>query len=313
MELRHLRYFVAVAEELHFTRAAERLHIGQPPLSQQIQALESELGVTLFERNRRRVALTEAGKRFLAHARQILADTRNAAEEARRAARGEVGELRIGFTYSVPFTSVLPGLLRDYRQQAPGVTLTLHEMFSTDQVIALAEDRLDVGFVRHLAREDTPGVVLREIRRDPLRLVINAHHPLADAPEVSLADLRNEGFIFYPRDAGTGIHRAVAQMCRAAGFAPKVVQEAREATTLIGLVAAGLGVTVLPSPLECVRMPDVRYLPIADPGAHISLAVALRDRPPGPLLAGFLACLERQGSGDPSPTFISAADTPFQA
>ena len=292
MELRHLRYFVTVAEELHFTRAAERLHIAQPPLSQQIQALESELGVTLFERNRRRVALTPAGQRFLGHARQILADTLHAADDARRAARGEVGELRIGFTYSVPFTSVLPDLLRTYRQRTPGVTLTLHEMFSTDQITALAEDRLDVGFVRHLAREDTPGVTLREIHRDPLRLVINAHHPLADRPQVSLADLRHEDFIFYPQDAGTGIHRSVAQMCRAVGYTPTVVQEAREATTLIGLVAAGLGVTVLPSPLECVRMPDVRYLPLADPGAHISLAVALRDRPPTPVLAGFLACLE---------------------
>lgn len=291
MELRHLRYFVAVAEELHFTRAAERLNIGQPPLSQQIQALEAELGVVLFERSKRRVALTEAGKRFLVSARQILADTEQAAEEARRAARGEVGELRIGFTASLPFTSLLPGVLQDYRQHHPQVTLTLREMFTADQFEALRAERLDVGFVRYTGLEAPPGVTLREIHRDPLRLVLNARHPLAEAAALRLAEIRDEGFISYPRDAGTGLTALVRQLCLAAGFEPKVVQEAREATTQIGLVAAGLGVAVLPAPLECVHIDGVRYLPLQDAGAHFSLAVATRQEAPSPLLAGFLARL----------------------
>ena len=295
MELRHLRYFVAVAEELHFTRAAERLHIGQPPLSQQIQALEEELGVTLFARSKRRVALTDAGQRFLASARQILADTEQAAEQARRAARGEVGELRIGFTSSLPFTSLLPAVLNDYRRRHPQVRLTLREMFTADQFAALAAARLDVGFVRYTGVAAPPGLSVREIRRDPLRLVIHQRHPLAGEAALSFAQLRDEAFISYPRDAGTGLNVLLRQLCLAAGFEPKVVQEAHEATTQIGLVAAGLGLAVLPSPLECVRIGGVRYVPLLDAGAHLSLAVATRGETPSPLLAGFLTRLAAHG------------------
>lgn len=295
MELRHLRYFVAVAEELHFTRAAERLHIGQPPLSQQIQALEEELGVQLFTRSKRRVALTEAGQRFLASARQILADTELAAEQARRAARGEVGELRIGFTSSLPLTPLLPGVLNDYRRRYPQVTLTLREMFTTDQFDALIAERLDVGFVRYTNVTAPPGLALREIHRDPLRVVINQRHPLAGEKSLSFAQLRDEAFISYPHDAGTGLSVMLRQLGLAAGFEPKVVQEAREATTQIGLVAAGLGVAILPSPLECVRLSGVRYIPLTEANAYLSLAVAIRSETPSPLLEGFLLRLAAHG------------------
>jgi DNA-binding transcriptional LysR family regulator len=295
MELRHLRYFVAVAEELHFTRAAERLHIGQPPLSQQIQALEEELGVQLFARSKRRVALTEAGQRFLASARQILADTEQAAEQARRAARGEVGELRIGFTSSLPLTPLLPGVLNDYRRRHPQVTLTLREMFTTDQFDALIAERLDVGFVRYTNVTAPPGLALREIHRDPLRVVINQRHPLAGEKNLSFAQLRDEAFISYPHDAGTGLSVMLRQLGLAAGFEPKVVQEAREATTQIGLVAAGLGVAILPSPLECVRLSGVRYIPLTEANAYLSLAVAIRSETPSPLLECFLLRLAAHG------------------
>jgi DNA-binding transcriptional LysR family regulator len=295
MELRHLRYFVAVAEELHFTRAAERLHIGQPPLSQQIQALEEELGVQLFARSKRRVALTEAGQRFLVSARQILADTEQAAEQARRAARGEVGELRIGFTSSLPLTPLLPGVLNDYRRRHPQVTLTLREMFTTDQFDALMAERLDVGFVRYTNVTAPPGLALREIHRDPLRVVINQRHPLAGEKSLSFAQLRDEAFISYPHDAGTGLSVMLRQLGLAAGFEPKVVQEAREATTQIGLVAAGLGVAILPSPLECVRLSGVRYVPLTETNAYLSLAVAIRAETPSPLLEGFLLRLAAHG------------------
>jgi DNA-binding transcriptional LysR family regulator len=157
MELRHLRYFVAVAEELHFTRAAERLHLGQPPLSQQIQALEAELGVALFMRTRRKVSLTVAGERFLLRAREILAAAAEAADEARRAARGEMGELRVGFTASLSMTSFFPALIYDYRLHYPQVALTLREMFSEDQCQALIGGKLDVGFVRRADAEAPEG------------------------------------------------------------------------------------------------------------------------------------------------------------
>ncbi|BAK77754.1 transcriptional regulator, LysR family [Pseudogulbenkiania sp. NH8B] len=299
MELRHLRYFVVVAEELNFTRAAERLHIAQPPLSQQIRALEEQLGVALFERSKRRVALTDAGERYLQHVRRILAEVEQAADDARRAARGEVGELRVGFTSSLPFTSLLPGLISDYRRHYPQVQLTLREMFTALQFEALRAERLDIGFVRFHGKENPPDLQLREIHRDPLRLVINARHPLAAQPHASLEQLRDESFIIYPAGAGTGLNVQVRQLCLAAGFEPRIVQEAREATTQIGLVAAGLGVALLPSPLECVKMPGVRYLPLSDEGAYLSLGLATRPGPVPPLLAGFLDCLQNRKEMEP--------------
>lgn len=289
MELRHLRYFVAVAEELNFTRAAARLHIGQPPLSQQIKALEEELGVRLFERSKRRVALTEAGERFLTGAWRLLADAEMAVEGARRAARGEVGELRVAFTSSLPFTSLLPGLIRSYRQRRPDVTLTLREMFTSEQYAALEAGEIDLGFVRYSGLPTPPGVTVRAIRHDPLRLVINAGHPLAARDCVSLADMADEGFITYPRSVGTGLTALLRQLCLAAGFEPRIVQEAGEATTQIGLVAAGLGVALLPSPLECVRIEGVRYLPLSDPEAYLSLGAAMRRGNASPRVAEFLA------------------------
>jgi DNA-binding transcriptional LysR family regulator len=291
MDLRHLRYFVAVAEELHFTRAAERLHIGQPPLSQQIQALEAELGVALLERSKRRVALTEAGKRFLVSARRVLAEAEQAAEDAQRAARGELGELRIGFSSSVPFTALLPRLLRDYRRAFPQVTLTLREMFAVDQMEALRADALDIGLVRHSGLEQPADLVFHEIRQDPLRVAINASHPLAGRDLLSLSDLRDEGFIAYPRGTGSGFMLQLHRLCLAAGFTPRVVQEAREITTQIGLAAAGLGVAVLPAPFECIKIEGIRYLPLADEGAYLALAAATRRLTASPLVSGFLDSL----------------------
>ncbi|MDY0883153.1 LysR substrate-binding domain-containing protein [Dongia soli] len=291
MELRHLRYFVAVAEELHFTRAAERLHIGQPPLSQQIQALEQELGVELLARSKRRVSLTEAGKRFLVSARRILAEADQAADDARRAARGELGELRIGFSSSVPFTSMLPRLLHDYRQAHPQVTLTLREMFAVEQMEALRADKLDIGLVRHSGLEHPADLEFHEIRQDPLRVAINAGHPLASRAILQMSDLRDEGFIGYPPGTGSGFTLQLHRLCLAAGFAPRVVQEAREITTQIGLAAAGLGIAVLPAPFECIKIDGVRYVPLADDGAYLALAVATRRLAPSPLVGGFLESL----------------------
>ena len=288
MELRHPRYFVAVAEELNFTRAAARLHIGQPPLSMQIRDLEGEMGVRLFERTQRRVALTPAGQCLLEHAYRILGGVREAVEAAQRVARGELGELRVGFTSSLPFTDLLPDALHAYRRRFPAVRLQLSEMFTPEQFGALARGELDVGFVRLQGGRAPDGIALREIARNPLRLVVNASHRLAGAAAVSFAELRDEDFIGFPADVGTDLPAVLRGLCRQAGFEPRIVQTAREATTQIGLVGAGLGVAVLPAPLETVRMARVRYLPIIDAEAQFRLAVATVEGAPSPLLQGFL-------------------------
>jgi len=292
MELRHLRYFVAVAEELNFRRAAERLHIGQPPLSIQIRALEEDIGARLFERSKRRVALTEAGSRFLRRAREILAAAGEAADEARRAARGEIGSLRVGFTSSLPYTSTLPDVLHAYRRRYPDVELQLKEMFTTDQLVAIAAGTLDVGLVRYVGGEVPAGVVLRPIGSDPLCLVVNAAHPLAARPSLRFSDLAGEGFISFPAGVGTGLPDILRRLCQQAGFEPRIVQTAREATTQVGLVGAGLGMALLPAPLACIRLPRVRYVPVADDGAEFGLSVALPAGEPAPLPAGFLQVLD---------------------
>ena len=299
MELRHLRYFIAVAEELNFTRAATRLHIGQPPLSMQIRDLEEEIGVRLFERGPRRVALSTAGERFLLHARRILDGVEEAVAEARRAARGELGELRVGFTSSLPFTDLLPDALNAYRRRFPQVRLQLREMFTPEQFQALVRGELDVGFVRLQAGTPPAGIVLREVARNPLRLVVNAAHRLAGAAQVRLAELAGEDFISFPADVGTDLPGVLRALCRQAGFEPRIVQTAREATTQIGLVAAGLGVAVLPAPLESVRIARVRYLALAEPEAQFRLALAIREGEPVPTLGGFLEVLESLRTGEP--------------
>ena len=253
----------------------------------------------LFERGPRRVALSTAGERFLLHARRILDGVEEAVAEARRAARGELGELRVGFTSSLPFTDLLPDALNAYRRRFPQVRLQLREMFTPEQFQSLVRGELDVGFVRLQAGTPPAGIVLREVARNPLRLVVNAAHRLAGAAQVHLAELAGEDFISFPADVGTDLPGVLRALCRQAGFEPRIVQTAREATTQIGLVAAGLGVAVLPAPLESVRIARVRYLALAEPEAQFRLALAIREGEPVPTLGGFLEVLESLRAGEP--------------
>lgn len=296
MELRHLRYFLAVAEELHFTRAAARLHIGQPPLSQQIQALEAELGVSLFHRTRRSVRLTEAGEHLLVRAREILGASEAVAGELHRIAQGEAGELRIGFTSTGLLMNDLRAMIRRYRQHFPAVNLRLREMYTQAQFEALSQAELDIGFVRF---NDAPpaGLLLHPLHRDRLCLVLPDEHPLASRDTVALAECQDEDFIFYPERSGASVAPLVRQLAVQAGIQLRIVQEAREALTQIGLVSAGMGVAVLPAPMAVMQIPGVRFIPLSDEGAHLDMGLACRADDPSPRVRGFLQMLDEQGRG----------------
>lgn len=295
MELRHLRYFIAVAEELHFGRAAEQLGISQPPLSQQIQALEEELGVRLFERTNRRVALSEVGRLFLPEARQVLARLEQAIAVARRAQRGELGELKVGFTSSAPFTSTIPRAIRAFRQACPEVHLDLCELSSHGVAEAVHEGRLQVGVLRPLSPLPEELVVL-ELFAEPLVVVLPVGHPLAGgcAGGVHLAELGEDPFVFFPRSFGTGLYDQLLDLARAAGFTPRIVQEASEAMTLIGLVATGLGVTVLPASFNRMHIDGVVCRILLDPGASTAVWLVRRRDESSPLVRRFAELLERE-------------------
>ena len=291
MELRHLRFFVAVAEELHFTRAAARLHIGQPPLSQQIQSLEAELGVALFHRTKRSVRLTEAGAHLLGRAREILAASGGVAGELQRIARGESGELRIGFTSSGLLIPEVRRALRAYRADFPGVSLRLSEMYTHAQFAALGAGELDIGFVRFNDMDAIAGLDLAILRRDRLCLVVPEEHRFAARETVTIAECRDEVFIGYPAGAGASLSDHLARLCAAAGFSPRVTQEARDAQTQFGLVAAGIGVAVLAEPLRVIRVEGVRFIPFADPNADLCMALATRSDEASPRVQGFVQAL----------------------
>lgn len=289
MELRHFRYFVAVAEELHFRRAAERLNISQPPLSQQIRLLELELGVDLFERTNKRVALTQAGRLFLPEARAVIAQAERAAAVARRAQRGELGELRIGLFPSAPLVPEIAGGIRSYRERHPGVSLVLNELESREQIVALTEERADIAIIRSIAAPVPPrGFVTRLITEEPLVLALRADHPLSRRRMIAVEQLAEEPFVFYGERMGVVLPQIVLELCRAAGFEPRVSQFANANTTMIGLVAAGLGVAIIPKALARVVHTDVATRPIRHPKANIAAWVLWDGRRKSPLFEAFL-------------------------
>jgi DNA-binding transcriptional LysR family regulator len=247
MELRHLHYFITVAEELHFSRAAERLHISQPPLSQQIQNLEDELGVKLFERTKRQVHLTEAGKVFLERCYLVLAQLEQAIAATQRIGRGEVGQLAIGFVVSAMYT-VLPEILRGFREKFPAVELQLHELTTAQQIQALYDKQVDVGIVRSAISE--PGLSVECFLPESLVLALPETHPLSAQTQVSLSTLADELFILFPAKMGPVFYEQIINICQQAGFRPKVSQEAVQMETIIGLVAAGMGIAIVPTSLQ---------------------------------------------------------------
>ena len=288
MELRHLRYFVAVAEELHFGRAALRLRIAQPALSQQIRQLDGELGVALLARTKRRVALTEPGRLFLPEARRALAQAAAAADVARRAGAGEVGRLRIGYV-DAALWGVLPAVLGAYRERHPDVRLTLLERLPTQQVAALRQGDLDVGI-------GPPPRLIGEFETAPVseeRVVVAlpAAHPLAARDAVDLRDLADEPWVLVPARMPSRLRELVSAACAAAGFTPRVAQEARQLDALVALVSAGLGVTFVPHAAGRLPRAGVVYRPLAGQALRFPLVAAWRRGDAPPTVASFLAVL----------------------
>ena len=290
MDLQDLRAFVAIAEERHFSRAAQRLHISQPPLSQRIAALEGKLGVRLFERGRGGVSLTAAGDALLPQARAVLAQLARATEVAQRAGRGESGQLAIGFAGSMPFSEVLPRLLRDFRQAWPQVRLSLREQSSSEQLRQLLERGLDLGFVRPTRHADAQTLCSRVLQREPLFVATHVEHPLARLGSLGLRELHDQPFILYSQEFGSGLREHILQLCQQAGFTPQVVQEVHEMPTLISLVSAGIGVGLVTESMQRAAVPFVRYVPLSDRNAHTDIVLCWRRDDPSPVLRNFL-CL----------------------
>jgi DNA-binding transcriptional LysR family regulator len=268
MELRQLRYFVAVAEELHFRRAAERLHISQPPLSQQIAALEEELGVRLLERTRRRVELTAAGEAFLRDARATLAELDVAVSTARAIDAGQEGVLRVGFVGSA-LLSIVPATVQRFRRTRPGAEIELRERSTVEQLRAVSTGLVDVGLVRPPIEADET-LHTEVVRRERTVAALPEGHPLAGLRRVPMRRLAAEPLVLFPRDQAPGFHDLLISALAGTGTAPRVIQYAPEMLTIIGLVAAGIGVSLVPESVARLGLDGVTYRPVTGaPGSEL--------------------------------------------
>ncbi len=290
MELRHLRYFLAIAEERHFGRAAQKLGIAQPPLSKQVQDLELELGYPLFDRSRRPVELTAAGQALLEHARSLLEALEIAVRETRRAGAGHSGRLSIGYPSSLAYSG-LTGLLRAFRVSSPDVAIEIRELPPADQVDSLKRGDLDVGFVRAPLHE--PQLASENIRTEKLVLALPADHRLAIRERVALSSVSREPFVFFPRDRGPGFFDQLISVCRDSGFTPRIVQEAPQIDVL-ALVAAGFGLSILPESVRELRRADIVLRPIIG-SPTTELRLVWRTGDPSPALARFIETVRSVG------------------
>lgn len=289
MDLRRLRYFIAVAEEGHITRAAERLDMQQPPLSRQIGLMERELNVQLFRRLSRGVELTSAGQALFREAKAVLAHFDRALETTRRAARGEQGSLCVGVAPTAPFNPLVPDAIRSFRETFPLVSLVLEGGLSNEFVARFNNDQMDVAFVR-APQIHADGVVVTPLQEEPMVAALPSRHPMARTGRskvVPLKSLANDPFILIG-PPGTGLHDETVAACRAAGFVPRLGQPAPRITSTLGLVAAGLGIALVPSTMQSVRMAGVVYRRLQGGAPKALLGLASRRGDPSPVLRQFL-------------------------
>ncbi|AHG92221.1 LysR substrate-binding protein (plasmid) [Gemmatirosa kalamazoonensis] len=292
MELRHLRYFVAVAEELHFGRAAERLHIAQPPLSRQIRDLERELGEPLLERGARGVTLTAAGRAFLPEARLVLAQAERARRTAQRAAAGETGRLRVGFVEAATYGGVLHDVLGFFRLHLPNIGLSLFELDPAQQADAFRDGRIDLGILHAPPPDAARWLHVEAVYGVRMIVALPEAHALAPRARVALGDLADEPFVLFPRPSAPALHDEIVTRCRRAGFEPRVVQEATGWHTVAGLVAAGIGVAFVPASLAELRRPGVAYRPVTGLTAELTLHVAWKRGERSPVRDRFVTALK---------------------
>ncbi|NEQ22142.1 MAG: LysR family transcriptional regulator [Microcoleus sp. SIO2G3] len=292
MELRHLRYFVAVAEELHFGRAAQRLHMAQQPLSRQIRDLEAEIGVELLHRTKRTVRLTQAGQVFLTEARKTLASAEHAVRLAQRTSRGEIGEFAVGFT-SPALNSVLPKIVRLFKERYPQIDLALERLQTNEQVEALASGQIQAGLLHPPIENNT--LILETVHREGLVAVLPDTHPLAKArtESISIKELSNESFIFYPRHVGPVLYDRIISLCQQAGFSPNIVQEVIPQQTILGLVSANIGISLLHASAQAFAPSGVVIRQLLEPTPELELAVAWHPAMISPVLSSFLEIVRK--------------------
>lgn len=260
IELRHLRYFIAVAEELHFGRAADRLHISQPPLSQQIQSLEEQINAKLLERNNRNVSLTPAGVMFLKEAYQILSQVEAAATKAARMERGELGELSIGFTSTTPFMNRVTMSLRQYRESYPEVAIHMHQMNTKQQIPPLLTGRIDIGIMRNTILPSQLDYQL--LFKESFMVAVYEGHPLLkyEKTGVDIRLLADYPLVFFEREVGTALYDEIMNLLTSAGVTPKISQEAGEAMTILGLVSAGMGISIITESFTRMKIDGIKYI-----------------------------------------------------
>ncbi|MPY77758.1 MAG: LysR family transcriptional regulator [Actinophytocola sp.] len=314
MELRHVRYFVAVAEERNFTNAAARLNVAQSPLSQQIRKLEREIGVRLFDRTTRSVALTYAGEVFYDRVATLLALSDEAVEAARKASEGELGTLAVGFTGSATY-ELLPSLVQTYHDRHPDVTLDIHtDMVTPQQVRALLEGALDVGVLRPPVRAEE--LVVETLRTEPLVVLLASRNPIAGERELDLADLRGEWFVSYPSNPPSTMYSTMREACERAGFVPRIRHVAPDSAALVSLVAANTGIALVPASLRHLGIKGATFRRLRTPPMAVSLALAYREDRVDPLVRRFLEAARtvvrsRSSVEEPKPAQAEDSDVYF--
>lgn len=287
MNLRQLRYFIAVAEELHFGRAAERLHVSQPPITRQIQALEEQLGAQLFNRTPRGVELTQAGALFLDEARNIVGLLDQAADRVHRASEGGLGRLDIAI-FGTAILSFIPRIILEFKRRYPDVKVVMHALNKTAQIEALQNRAIDLGFNRMLT--PVPGLAIEELASEPLYAVVPDPGPLAGRSSMRLSELSQEPMLLFPASRAQGFVEKVTGLCHEAGFAPNVAQVVGDGFTAMALVAAGFGVCLVPASITSVIMEGVKCIPLEgmDKSARVDISCIYREADPSPILANFL-------------------------